>query len=181
MPIAYLNDFIFCPRSIYFHQLYGTMSKWVYHTTDQTRGTAAHRSIDNQTYTTSKQVLQGMEVYSERYGLGGLIDIFDQSKSLLVERKKKIKVVYDGFIYQLYAQYHCLVEMGYTVNKIKLYSMDDNKNYPVQTPENDPSRQQAFEELIQQMKVFDLEAPFVANKNKCPKCVYGNLCDASSC
>lgn len=181
MPISYLNDFIFCPRSIYFHQLYGRMSKWIYHTTDQTKGTAAHKSIDSQAYTTSKQVLQGMEVYSEKYRIGGRIDIFDQSKSLLVERKKKIKAIYDGFIYQLYAQYHCLVEMGYTVKKIKLYSMDDNKNYYVETPENDPDRQRAFEGIIQQMQAFDLNKPFVANKNKCPRCVYNNLCDSPRC
>ncbi len=181
LPIAYLNDFIFCPRSIYFHQLYGRVSKRLYHTTDQTKGLAAHKTVDNQNYSTSKAILQGMDVYSEKYNLGGKIDTFDQTKSLLVERKKKIKVIYDGYIYQLYAQYYCLVEMGYQVKLIKLYSMDDNKSYPIKKPEDDPERQQEFERLIMQMRSFDLTAPFTANKNKCQHCIYNNLCDTSLC
>lgn len=181
LPISYLNDFIFCPRSIYFHQLYGRVSKRLYHTTDQTKGLAAHKTVDNQSYSTAKAILQGMDVYSEKYNIGGKIDTFDQAKSLLVERKKKIKVIYDGYIYQLYAQYYCLCEMGYQVKSIKLYSMDDNKSYPIKNPEDDPERQQAFERLIMQIRFFDLTAPFTANKNKCQHCIYNNLCDTSLC
>ena len=179
LPISYLNDFIFCPRSIYFHQLYGRVNQRVYHTPAQTQGKAAHKAIDTQRYTTSKAVLQGMEVYSEKYRLGGKIDTYDSKKQLLVERKKKIKVLYDGYYYQLYAQYHCLTEMGYKVKKLKFYSMDDNKSYPVKKPEDDPHRQQAFEKLIKRMRAFNLDAPFKANANKCKHCIYSNLCDAS--
>ena len=181
MPISFLNDFIFCPRSIYFHQLYGRVSQRVYHTTDQTNGLAAHKTIDKQKYSTSKAILQGVEVFSEKYNIGGKIDTFDQAESLLVERKKKIKVVYDGYIYQLYAQYHCLIEMGYQVQSIKLYSMDDNKSYPIKKPEDDPERQQAFETLITQIRCFDLTVPFTANENKCQHCIYNNLCDTALC
>lgn len=181
MPIAYLNDFIFCPRSIYFHQLYGRVSQRLYHTTDQIKGKAAHKTVDTQSYTTSKQVLQGMEVYSEKYKIGGKIDTYDQKKCLLVERKRKIKVIYDGYIYQIYAQYHCLKEMGYEVKNLKFYSMDDNKSYPVKKPEDDPEQQKAFEDIVEKMKNFDLDAPFTANENKCKHCIYNNLCDASLC
>lgn len=179
MPIAYLNDFIFCPRSIYFHQLYGRVSQRLYHTTDQTRGKAAHKTVDTQSYTTSKIVLQGMEIYSEKYNIGGKIDSYDQDKALLVERKKKIKTIYDGYIYQLYAQYYCLIEMGYKVKKLKLYSMDDNKSYSVKNPQDDAERQKGFDALIDKMRAFDLEAPFKANESKCNHCIYDNLCDAS--
>jgi len=181
LPIAFLNDFIFCPRSIYFHQLYGRAEQRLYQTTDQTNGKAAHKTIDSQSYTTSKQVLQGMEVYSERYNIGGKIDTFDIGKGLLVERKKKIKVIYDGYIYQLYAQYHCLTEMGYRVKALKFYSMDDNKSYPVKLPGDDLERQRAFEDLLEQMRSFDLDAPFTANKSKCMRCIYHNLCDTARC
>ncbi|MCH7763602.1 MAG: type V CRISPR-associated protein Cas4, partial [Candidatus Marinimicrobia bacterium] len=148
MPITFLNDFIFCPKSIYFHQLYGRVSKRLYHTTDQTNGIAAHKTIDNKSYTTAKSVLQGLDVFSEKYRIGGKIDTFDIKKALLVERKKKIKVIYDGYIYQLYAQYYCLTEMGYEVKRLKLYSMEDNKSYPVKLPENDREKQEGFETLI---------------------------------
>lgn len=181
LPIAYLNDFIFCPRSIYFHQLYGRAEQRLYQTTDQTNGKSAHKTIDSGTYTTSKQVLQGLEVYSERYNLGGKIDTFDMGKMLLVERKKRIRVIYDGYVYQLYAQYHCLTEMGYQVDDLKFYSMDDNKSYPVKKPEDDPERQHAFEALLTEMRSFDLEAPFKALKSKCERCIYRSLCDAAPC
>lgn len=74
IPISFLNDFIFCPRSIYFHQLYGRTNENIYHTTAQSEGKMAHKSIDNKTYTTSKKVLQTIEIYSSRFGLGGKID-----------------------------------------------------------------------------------------------------------
>lgn len=181
LPIAYLNDFIFCPRSIYFHQLYGRAEQRLYQTTDQTNGKAAHRTIDTESYTTSRQVLQGLEVFSERYNLGGKIDTFDIGNGLLTERKKKIKVIYDGYVYQLYAQYHCLTEMGYKVAALKFYSMDDNKSFPVAKPEDDPERQQAFEALLASMRRFDMGAPFSANAAKCGRCIYANLCDAALC
>ncbi len=153
----------------------------LYHSTDQRDGKAAHASLDTKTYTTAKKVLQTIEVYSETYGLGGKIDIYDSAKKLLTERKKKIKVIYDGYIYQLYAQYHCLTEMGYEVKSMKLYSLDDNKSYSVALPHDDPPRQLDFEQLIYELKTFDLSAPFVANPNKCTHCIYSQLCDVAAC
>jgi CRISPR-associated protein Cas4 len=179
IPISFLNDFIFCPRSIYFHQLYGRSSESIYHTTDQSEGKVAHKSVDTKTYTTSKKVLQTIEIYSHRFGLGGKIDTFDMDKKLLTERKKKIKVIYDGYIYQLYAQYHCLIDMGYEVESIRLYSMDDNKIYPIKLPSEDRSRQKQFEKLLQNIRSFDLTEPFAINPNKCNRCVYRYMCDVS--
>ena len=81
IPISYLNDFVFCPRSIYCHQLYGNISKRFYHTTSQTAGLNTHRTIDNKTYTTAKIVLQGLDIYSSKYGLCGKIDTYNTSKN----------------------------------------------------------------------------------------------------
>lgn len=91
IPISFLNDFIFCPRSIYFHQLYGRSEEGLYHTTAQSEGKAAHKTVDTKTYTTSKKVLQTIEVYSAVYGIGGKIDTFDTEMGILTERKKKDK------------------------------------------------------------------------------------------
>lgn len=44
--ISYLNDFIFCPVSIYFHKLYGAMDKTVYQSTFQINGINAHIQND---------------------------------------------------------------------------------------------------------------------------------------
>lgn len=181
IPISYLNDFIFCPRSIYFHQLYGRVSTRLYHTNDQAKGLAAHQTIDHQAYSTEKAVLQGMEVFSERYNLCGKIDIYYGKTEELVERKKKIKVIYPGYIFQIYAQYFGLVEMGYPVKKLKLHSIDDNKNYPIPLPEEDLEQLKKFEELINEINCFSLSSEFTPNINKCRRCIYRNLCDQSLC
>lgn len=181
MPISFLNDFIFCPRSIYFHQLYGKSNKRLYQTTYQTRGINAHKTIDKKSYSSSGTVLQGFEIFSEKYRIGGKIDTFDVRKGLLVERKKKITVIYDGYIFQLYAQYFCLTEMGYTVKRLKLYSLDTNKSYHIKTPEEDPQRKKDFELLIDKMRLFSFEAPFQSSPNKCQNCIYNPLCDISKC
>lgn len=38
---------------------------------------------------------------------------------------------------QLYAQYFSMIEMGYEVKKLKFYSMEDNKMYPIKLPYDD--------------------------------------------
>ena len=179
IPISFLNDFIFCPRSIYFHNLYGRSSESLYHTTDQSEGKAAHKSVDTKTYTTSKKVLQTIEIYSHRFLLGGKIDTFDTATKTLTERKKKIVTIYDGYVFQLYAQYHCLVDMGYEVEKMRLYSIDDNKIYPIELPKDDKRTQQKFEELLEDMRSFDLTKSFTINPNKCNRCIYRYMCDVS--
>lgn len=175
--ISYLNDFIFCPRSIYFHGLYGHLEQRTYQEKAQIEGRIAHQTIDNNKYSTRKNILQGLSVYSDRYRLNGRIDIFDETEGLLIERKKHIKTIYDGYIFQLYAQYHCLKEMNYNIKKLKLYSMDTNKSYPIPLPEDNPVMQNKFEKLIEQINNFDLNNPFQANPKKCQRCIYANLCD----
>lgn len=98
IPISFLNDFIFCPASIYFHQLYGAQEKLTYQRSNQINGTAAHRTVDSSTYTSRKNVLQGLSVCSEQLRLVGKIDLFYQETGVLVERKKKIKTIYDGYM-----------------------------------------------------------------------------------
>lgn len=101
--ISYLNDFIFCPISIYFHKLYGNLDRNLYQTEYQINGTNAHKAVDNKTYSTSKNILQGIDIYSQKYGIEGKIDIFNINKGELVERKNKIKQIYDGYVFQIYA------------------------------------------------------------------------------
>ncbi len=40
--ITQLNDFVFCPASIYFHLLYGDTSTFLFQSEKQINGTAAH-------------------------------------------------------------------------------------------------------------------------------------------
>jgi CRISPR-associated exonuclease Cas4 len=54
LKITYLNDFIFCPLSIYFHELYGSLSERLYYDDAQLDGKAAHAAVDEGRYSTHK-------------------------------------------------------------------------------------------------------------------------------
>lgn len=174
--ITQLNDFIFCPRSIYFHNVYQqNYSTETYHKTWQKKGQAAHKAIDEQTYSSRKDILQGIDVYSHKYNLAGKIDVLDLKTGELCERKYSVTKIYDGFRYQVYAQYFALIEMGYEVKSLKIYSKKDNKNYPLSLPNKEQT--QAFEATVQALKDFDLTKPFKQNPRKCKHCIYNPLCD----
>jgi len=179
--IAYLNDFIFCPRSIYFHQVYGKLSTRIYHTPAQIRGKAAHEAVDEKRYSTRKGILQGMEVYCEEYGVCGKIDMYDSDKKILTERKKHITKIYDGYIFQIYAQYFALKEMGCDVLELRFYSSDTNKVYKVPLPEDDLEMKNKFENVIRDINSCDLNDFKQTNIAKCEHCVYAAICDQALC
>lgn len=156
--ISNLNDFIFCPISIYFHNLYYDMETTLYQDRPQLDGKAAHKAIDTQAYSTSANILQALDVYCEKYNLIGKIDIFDKATGTLTERKKKVHSVYDGYVWQLYAQYFALEEMGYIVKKLRIHSIDDNKNYNIPLPTEDKEKLPQFEKLLEDFNSFDFEA-----------------------
>ena len=91
--ITLLNDFIFCPVSIYFHSLDYETEVLTYQNSSQINGTKAHEKCDNKEYSDRKDILQGCPVYCEKYNLFGKIDIFDISKGILTERKREIKKI----------------------------------------------------------------------------------------
>jgi len=182
IPISFLNDFIFCPRSIYFHQLYGGYNTQLYQQKPQIAGKAAHASIDEKAYSTRKNILQGIEIYCEQYKICGKVDLFDTDSGKLIERKRQIKTIYDGYVFQVYAQYYALCEMGYAVKNILLYDVVHNKSYPIPLPHENPEMQQRFESLIRQINEFDIHASgFSPVEAKCRNCIYSNLCDYSLC
>ena len=174
--ISNLNDFIFCPRSIYFHNLFSSFDESLYHTTYQVNGKHSHNSIDTGTYSTSKNILQGINVYSEEFGIYGKIDLFDLKTKTLIERKRKITIIYEGYYLQIYAQFFCLIEMGYDIKKIQFRSVVDNKVYNIPIP--GLAEKDKLKNIIQQMNNFSLTDPgFKQNKNKCVMCIYKELCD----
>jgi len=38
-----------------------------------------------------------------------------------------VQRIYDGYIFQLYAQFFCLQDMGYTVKKLSVYEIDNSE------------------------------------------------------
>lgn len=151
----------------------------IYQGSKQLDGKAAHKTVDTQSASTSKNIVTGLDVFSEKYGLVGKIDYYDLGSRTLVERKKKIKTVYDGYIFQLYGQYFSMIEMGYKVDRLELYSMDDNKKYKVLLPEDDSEMLLKFEKVIEDINAFDIEKFSQRNRDKCLNCIYEPACDRS--
>lgn len=176
--ISNLNDFVFCPVSIYFHSLENE-ENILSQDTVQINGTHSHKNSDNAVYSSKKSILQGISVYCQKYNLCGKIDVFDSESGTLTERKKNIKTIYDGYIFQLYAQYFSLIEMGYTVSEIRLYSMDTNKVYKVPLPKDDPDMSAKFSKLINDINIFSFDTFKQTNAEKCNHCIYEPLCSFS--
>ncbi|MBS9783961.1 type V CRISPR-associated protein Cas4 [Candidatus Gracilibacteria bacterium] len=173
--LSALNDFIFCPRSLYYHHIYDNYQKELYQTTDQVLGTEAHKAVDMGKYSSRKTILQGMNVVSNEYGILGKIDTFDLKTGILTERKRKIKKIYQGYIWQLYGEYFCLSEMGYVVTNLRLYSMEDNKVYPIPFPNFEEKNK--FKRLLKYFREYYINTDkSITNKNKCKKCIYRKLC-----
>ena len=181
IPISFLNDFNFCPRSIYNHQLYKNFYSHNYKAAPQLWGSASHESIENQTYSNSTDWLMGFDVFSVELNLCGKIDLYNKKTKTLRERKRLITRIYDGYYFQLYAQFVCLEEMGYRVHKMELYDIKKNKMHPIALPNKNPAMNKKFYLILQKLKAFDLNAPFTPEKLKCKACIYAQLCDKSLC
>jgi len=174
--LSNLNDFIFCPKSIYYHNLYDNYEKKLYQEEAQIAGTIAHETIDTKTYSTSKNILQSLDVYSERYKIAWKIDQFFIREWKLVERKNKIEKIYLGYKYQLWWQMFCLEELWYSVSSLFFYSMQDNKMYRVFKPSDNELIK--FEIFLEKYRKFDLlQAKWSQSTQKCLKCIYRELCD----
>lgn len=176
LAITQINDFTFCPKSLYFGGIFReNRTSETFHARPQTAGTAAHVRIDQGLYSTQAHVLSGITVYSERYGLLGRIDVFDTMSGILTERKNAVSAVYDGFRYQLYAQAFALQEMGYTVKRLRLHALRDNRTFEIPLP--DAKATAAFEAVLASMRAYRPDTPVPVNPAKCRHCIYRSLCE----
>lgn len=132
--ISTLNDFIFCPYSIYLHNVYMDTDVSLYHAIPQTRGRIAHESVDNKTASNRSNDILALPVYSEKYHLMGKIDLYKKAEKKLIERKYQLNNIFRGQIYQLWAQMFCMQEMGYEVDSLAFYETSTNKVIPIEYP-----------------------------------------------
>ncbi|MBQ8051593.1 MAG: type V CRISPR-associated protein Cas4 [Bacteroidaceae bacterium] len=173
--ISTLNDFIFCPYSIYLHNVYMESDETLYHATPQTQGRIAHEATDQKRSSNRTSDLQALPVISEEFGLMGKIDVYKGNEKKLIERKYQLKNIYQGQIYQLWAQYLCMTEMGYDVLSLAFYETSTNKMHPIPIPtEADIIR---FRNFIHAYRNYDPVVPITVNPNKCRHCIYCSLCD----
>ena len=173
--ISTLNDFIFCPYSIYLHNIYMGGDENLVHAKPQKQGKAAHETIDEKKYSSRKNEITGLAVYSSEFGLMGKIDLYKGDEKTLIERKYQLKTIYRGQIYQLWAQYFCMLEMGYEVYKIAFYEISKNKIHFVEIPTD--SDKLELQEFIQRFRSYDPTQHITVNINKCTHCINCNLCD----
>lgn len=176
--ISTLNDFVFCPYSIYLHNVYMDTDTDMYHAFPQVKGRAVHASVDAKQTSGKSSIIESLNVVSHKYGLMGKIDVLDCSTGRLTERKNNLKHIFQGQIYQLWAQYLCLEEMGYTVKSLFFYEVSTKRHIGIQFP--DTCGLTLFENLLQEYREFDPREFGFQNQNKCLHCIYCGLCDKST-
>jgi CRISPR-associated protein Cas4 len=64
----------------------------LYHATPQTRGKIAHASLDAKNYSTRKDVLTALPVYSSELGIMGN-SLYKAEERILIERKLEMKQI----------------------------------------------------------------------------------------
>ena len=173
--ITGLNDFIFCPYSIYLHNVYMEGDESLYQAIPQVRGKQAHDAIDAKKRGKRGELIS-LSVYSEEYLLMGKIDLYRVQEHLLIERKYRLnKKIYQGQIYQLWAQYLCLKEMGYDVESLAMYEISTNRMVEIPLPSM--SQLEEFKSFIHRVRTYNPSEKITVNSNKCTHCIYNSLCD----
>lgn len=179
IPISTLNDFYFCPYSIYLHGIYDQVDESLYHAAPQVRGSISHEAIDNKKSSTRKNIILAMPIFSEELGIIGKIDSYCVSEGHLIERKYQLKNIYRGHLYQIWAQFVCLREMGYDVKKLSFYEISTRKTIPVDIPALEDINE--LKQVINRYLLFNPEEEIKVNKNKCSHCIYCPMCDKTDC
>lgn len=175
IPISTLNDFVFCPYSIYLHGIYSQVDFSLYHAAPQVRGSISHKATDSKTSSTRKDYILSLPVFSDNLRITGKIDLFRISEGHLIERKYQLKNIYQGHLYQIWGQYFCLKEMGYDVKRLSFYEISTKRFIPVSIP-----GESEFNELkmvIEKYIQYNPGKGTKTNQNKCSHCIYCPMCD----
>lgn len=174
IPFSLLNDFIFCPYSIYFHNIYKSYNNLLYTDILQIKGKNNHQTIEKKSYK-KKNWIENFPLSSERYLVYGFADLFNIKEKIIFERKLKIKNnLFLGQKMQLVAQYLCFKDIGISIKKIKVLSQNENKIYTINIPNQKDIDQ--LKKLVEKIINFNLDSSLAINKNKCKNCIYKNWC-----
>lgn len=72
--ISTLNDYIFCPYSIYLHQVYMDTDEDMYQAKPQTRGRNAHEPVDTKSTSSKKSIIESLPILSHELGIYGNVE-----------------------------------------------------------------------------------------------------------
>ena len=174
IPISNLNDFLFCPYSIYLHGIYQGAEEQAVKATVQNEGTRAHKEKEK---TAEGAKLVSLPVLSEKLGVFGIIDKYDPASGILTEYKNHLDRVFEGQIIQLQCQALCLSEMGYHVTELRLFDIFKGTAVDIGFPNGKDRRR--ITELIEEYRGWSPEREIQVNPAKCRKCIYCALCEKS--
>ena len=172
LAITALNDFVFCPYSIYLHEIYSPNKEETYHSKPQAKGKRLHDFIENNQ---NENDWKHAYVYSEKLKIFGKIDDFNPQSKELIEYKSTLAIAFRGYYYQIWSQYLCLMEMGIEVYHLAFYDFKENKKTPIDPPSCNQIRE--LQQHIQKVKRFDFTSEIKTNPKKCARCIYSNLCE----
>lgn len=147
----------------------------LYKALPQVRGTIAHETVDKHTYSSLKTVITSMTVYSPTLRLIGKIDLYKQNSKTLIERKYQFKNPYEGQIYQLWAQYFCMIEMGYEVEHLVFHATASNRTVPIILPHE--TERKELESLVSKIRNYEIGETAAVSRSRCQHCIYCNMCD----
>lgn len=175
IPFSLLNDFIFCPFSIYFHNIYKSYNKLIFQDIKQVKGSNVHQNIDKKLYK-KKSWIENLPLFSEKFLVYGFADLYNFEKGILLERKLIIKnnKLFFGQRMQLIAQAACLNERNLLLNEIKVFSKEDNKIYLINLPTDKDYYE--LNKLIDRIINFNFNSEENINPRKCLNCIYKNWC-----
>ena len=83
IPLSLLNDFIFCPYSIYLHNVYMEADEDLYKASPQIKGTIAHQGVDTKKGSTRKTDIMSLPFFCDELGIFGKIDAYKQDRRSL--------------------------------------------------------------------------------------------------
>lgn len=89
-----LNDFIFCPYSIYLHKTYMETDEDIFKTIVQLSGTNAHKATDSKKGSSRSCDILSLPVCSNSLGLYGVIDLYRGNTATLIERKLRLNHIF---------------------------------------------------------------------------------------
>lgn len=176
IPITNLNDFLFCPYSIYLHGVYHGAEGETVKATVQNKGTLTHQK-ENSEKRSQQGVITELPVISEKIGIQGVIDSLDTLTGTLTEYKNHLKGPFKGQIIQIQAQALCLHEMGYEVKIARLLVLSDR--HVIEVPLPSRAEKKEITKLVKKIKAYNPEDEIPVNINKCKKCIYCALCEKS--
>lgn len=92
--LSTLNDFIFCPYSIYLHNVYMETDEDIFKTIVQMSGTNAHKATDSKKGSSRSCDILSLPVCSNSLGLYGVIDLYRGNTATLIERKLRLNHIF---------------------------------------------------------------------------------------